>query len=374
MGKRELNMLLRLFLVLSILLAGYFLVKWTLLYLYPFVIACFLAAMLNPLVTFIEQKTPVPRGVAAAAVMCTALLLTFAGLFFLAGELFQGTAYLARKLPEHMTAFAGYLQEWIKTFLVQIYDKILSLFNGLNVTQKEAVLEQIDHLLVQASGAGSALIQNLLMHIPSLLSIFPLSMTLVVLIFLATFFMTNDWPAFSQLWKDSAPGRIKSSSLRLWQTFIETLIGWLKAQVILVFFSTLTIYIGLLLLQVEHALTIAVLIALVDLVPLVGTGIVFIPWIFYLFMSGQYTMTIGLSILYMSIVIGRQFAEPKILSSHIGVNPLIALIGLFIGFRLFGFWGLFLTPFMLIIFSTFVKTGVFRSVGQFILDENYHLR
>src|SRR5690625_6811556 len=81
--------------------------------------------------------------------------------------------------------------------------------------------------------------------------------------------------------------------------------------------SSCIILLGLFILKIEHALTIALLIGFVDVLPLIGTGLVFIPWIGYLFITNDYFLTIGLSLIYMVVVISRQFIEPKILSAHI---------------------------------------------------------
>ncbi len=367
-------MLIRAATVLLCAIAGFYVAKWTVMYLYPFLIACLLATFIHPIVTFIEKKMTIPRAVASALVIFTGLFVFMGGIVILIAEVVQGTAYLAQSIPKHITTFNTIIQKWIHAYIIPLYEKFLSLFNTLNTSQKDAIQDQIDHILSSTSAASTTFIQNGLLKIPTLLSFFPMSITILILIILATFFITNDWYHIKHIWFNSIPSRVKLPSIRVWQSFTKTLIGYFKAQMILVVMSASTIYIGLLVLNIDQALTVALLIALVDLVPLVGTGIVFIPWIIYMFLSAQYPLTIGLSLLYMIIVIGRQVIEPKILSTHIGINPLIALVGLFVGIRLFGLIGLILTPFLLIIISTFHQTGVFKGVLLFIQGKDNYLR
>src|SRR5699024_6773123 len=110
----------------------------------------------------------------------------------------------------------------------------------------------------------------------------------------------------------------------------KSLFGYIKAQCILIAISAFISLVGLLFLGMNHAFTITLIIAFVDLLPIIGTGIIFIPWIGYLFFSGDYSLTIGLTFIYMAIILIRQILEPKILSVNVGVSPLIALLTLFI--------------------------------------------
>ncbi len=85
-------------------------------------------------------------------------------------------------------------------------------------------------------------------------------------------------------------------------------------------------------------------IGLVDLLPYLGAGSVFVPWIMYLAIAGQLPQSIGLGVLYIVVLIQRQLTEPKILSKSIGLDPLATLIALFAGFKLFGILGLVAGP------------------------------
>src|SRR5699024_11772802 len=78
------------------------------------------------------------------------------------------------------------------------------------------------------------------------------------------------------------------------------------------------VYTGLLVLRIDYALTITCFIAIIDLFPFIGTGILFIPWILYMFMTAEYAMVIGLSILYMYVIVQRQLLEPKIRAASVG--------------------------------------------------------
>ena len=126
------------------------------------------------------------------------------------------------------------------------------------------------------------------------------------------------------------------------------------------------ILIGLFILRVDYAVTIALITGFVDLLPYVGTGLIFVPWIIYQAITGNIGLAIGLAVLYVVVLVQRQLMEPKVLSSNIGLDPLATLIALFIGFKLIGFLGLIVGPVALVILTTLHRANVFRDLWTFI--------
>ncbi|MEM5598483.1 AI-2E family transporter [Niallia circulans] len=142
--------------------------------------------------------------------------------------------------------------------------------------------------------------------------------------------------------------------------------GFLKAQLTLVSITTVIILIGLLILRVDYAITIALLTGIVDIIPYLGTGLIFVPWIIYEIITGQIVLAIGLSVLYIIVLVQRQIMEPKILSSNIGLDPLATLIALFVGFKLFGFIGLIVGPVSLVIVTSCIEQMYFMIYGNLL--------
>src|SRR5699024_4769605 len=150
------------------------------------------------------------------------------------------------------------------------------------------------------------------------------------------------------------PSKMNATGKNLLTQLKKALSGFFKAQLILITITAGSIYIGLLIVGIDHALTIALLAAGVDLLPYIGTGII------YLFFTGNYALTISLAFIYMFITIIRQLLEPKILSVNVGLHPLAALIALFIGLQLWGVIGLIIAPILLVILNVFYQTGIVK--------------
>ncbi|MFQ8761084.1 MAG: AI-2E family transporter [Intestinimonas sp.] len=126
--------------------------------------------------------------------------------------------------------------------------------------------------------------------------------------------------------------------------FRATAGGWLKAQgmLMLITFGELTL--GFLFLGVDLSILLAALTALVDALPVFGTGTVLIPWALLELLSGRFSMALGLFVLYLIVSLVRSLLEPKLVGDRVGLPPLAALLCMYVGFRAFGVVGMVLSP------------------------------
>lgn len=358
--------LLRFFIVLITIISIYLILQLAVPSIYPFLLAILLSLLLNPVVTFLEEKMKVPRVFATIMVMAIAFLLLIGSIIFIITELVQGTTYLAENIPEHFRTFVYVIEDFIDGQLLPLYHKLTSLFHTLSPTQQATISENLKQTINQFASVGTNFLQNFLLQIPLTLTILPESVAIVVFILIATFIMTNDWNKLVQSIKKIIPNTVHETGKNVWNHLQRAVFGFLKAQLLLISITALIIFVGLVIFRIDHAFTIALIAALVDVLPLIGTGVIFIPWILFLFLTANYSLTISITILYMVVVIQRQLFEPKILSSNIGLNPLAALVALFAGIQIWGVLGLFIGPILLIIVNAFYQAGVFNQIGQFI--------
>jgi sporulation integral membrane protein YtvI len=364
--KKYLYRTLRFFLVIGIvvlaLLSFYYLSKVT----YPFLIALVIAFLINPIVNIFEKKLRMPRGLA----VFVALIIIFAfvaGLVtLLVAELVSGANYLARVVPEHLDTLIGYIEEYITAQIIPLYNQLTSMFNQLEDGQQNTIISNIQNVGTTIGTNVGNFIQNLFGNIPVILSWFPNAATVLIFSFLATFFISKDWYRLSRISSTILPERAKTSGKTVFADLQKALFGFLKAQLTLISITTVIILIGLLVLRVDYAITIALITGIVDIIPYLGTGAVFVPWIIYEVIAGDISLAIGLGVLYLLVIVQRQIMEPKILSSSIGLDPLATLIALFVGFKLVGFLGLILGPVTLVIINTLYRANVFHDLWAFI--------
>lgn len=336
---------------------------------YPFIIGLAIALMINPIVNYLEKKGKFPRILAVSTTLIF-IIAIFAGLVtLLVSEIISGSTYLANVVPNHFERLVRYLEEYFTAQIIPIYNQLNVLFNQLDLSQQETITENIESVGTSIATTVSTWLKNILEAIPNLVSWLPGAATVFIFSALATFFISKDWNRLARLAKKVMPDKIHTSTKTVFLDLKKALVGFIKAQLTLISITAVIVLIGLLILRVDYAITISLIIGLVDLLPYLGTGAVFVPWIIYAFFTGEYHLTIGLSILYGIVVVVRQIMEPKVLSSSIGLDPLATLIALFIGFKLFGFLGLIIGPVLLVIIKTLYEARVFHDLWSFIADK-----
>lgn len=100
----------------------------------------------------------------------------------------------------------------------------------------------------------------------------------------------------------------------------------------------------------SYIFVISLVTAIIDIVPVLGTGTVLVPWLLFSFLVGDTGLGIGLLVMYVVITVVRQVIEPKLVAGQLGLPAFVTVIAMFLGVKLFGFIGLFLLP-MTIIFA-----------------------
>lgn len=335
---------------------------------YPFIIAALLVALINPLINLLQKKARFPR---VLAVLTTLLIFfsAFAGIItLLIAEIIAGSAYLADVVPVKINSIIHSIQTFFTGRIVPFYEGIALKFNALDASKQETITNSIKEASNKLSGNVTTFLQDLLSSLPSLISWIPGAATAIVFILLATFFISKDWHKLSKKLQSFLPETITRRSASVLKDLKHAGLGFLKAQFILITVTFIIIFIALLIMQVEHALTIALIIALVDLLPYLGTSAILIPWAIYELVAGSFGIGIALAALYIAVAGTRQFIEPKILSSSLDLDPLATLMSLFVGFKLFGFLGLIIGPIGLVLTTALHRTGVFKDIYKYIVQ------
>ncbi|MGN1402583.1 MAG: sporulation integral membrane protein YtvI [Bacillus sp. (in: firmicutes)] len=341
---------------------------------YPFWIGFVIAYLINPAVGMIQNVCRLPRALAVCLVLLLIVSLAIGMIALFIAEVASGANHLSQNVPIRLNALVAYGERMAETFILPSYEKVIALFSELDDRQKSAILDNIKNAGQEISSSTGAFIQDLLQNIPVIISWIPNAATALLFSVMATFFISKDWYHLRKHFQRSVPRKIRASSILVIQDLRMALFGFLKAQLILISITTILVLLGLLILRVEYAITIALVTGIVDLLPYLGSGTIFIPWIVYEIIAGDPNMAIGLSVLYFIIIIQRQIMEPKVLSQNIGIDPLATLISLFVCYSLFGLIGLAIGPLMLVLFNAMHRSGVFHDLWNFIKGDKPHAR
>ena len=137
---------------------------------------------------------------------------------------------------------------------------------------------------------------------------------------------------------------------------LEDFLKMVQVELVLIVLTTIEITFGFLTLNIENAITLGVICGILDILPYVGTTIVFLPLVIYKFIMKQYIIGSGLILLYVLVAFIRQIMEMKFMSNKLKLHPLFIMISVYIGIKLFGLIGLFIGPIYVIIVKEIIIT------------------
>jgi sporulation integral membrane protein YtvI len=317
-------------------------------YAIPFVLALITAIFLEPIVKFFMRSLHTSRLIAVTFTFILFFAIFGLGGYRLGSILIVQSVELAQNLP----AFSTKAIEFVEHYMLKLESYAINLPFDTTTT----IPQVLQALKTSATNAATTITKIVLGGVAAIPGLLIVGIIYMVALFLISLDLPRLHLSFLNLFTNSAREKVE---LVLIQLFRAT-IGFLRAQVILSVLTYVLALIGLLLLGVKYALLLSLLIVIVDILPILGTGSFLVPWAVYSFATGNSRLAIGLLILFATITIIRRIIEPKVLGSSLGISALSALISLYIGFQLLGFIGLILGPALVIIFESLRKAGFLK--------------
>lgn len=314
-------------------------------YVAPFILGYILALILEPLTKLLNERFKTPRG--AAALVCIALFILIVGI--LGGKLMVRLFSEIRSLYEALP----YFLEEISTAVNSIKIKFNNVFE-LIPDELQTFADNVTKMIVSAfSGLLGSGVKTGSLNIVSFVPNFLLSM---ILMFISAFFFIKDKHIISKFFHAQLPDYMLKGYRTIRKSIFHALEGYIKAQLIIMTIVSIICLTGLSILRSPYSLAAGVIIALIDAVPVFGSGAVLWPWAVFSMIDGNYYQAIGLLIIYGVIFITRQILEPRLVGNQIGIHPLITLMSMYIGMRVFGVLGFLIGPVIVIITKALLET------------------
>ncbi|MCS1351611.1 sporulation integral membrane protein YtvI [Mechercharimyces sp. CAU 1602] len=336
--------------------------------LYPFIIGWLIAMMIEPAVRWLHTRLRFPRWT-AVTLMLTIIIGLFTSLFlFIISRIVIEVTRLTERLPEYFNDLNQYLFNTLlheESPISRIIHQTQEYLEN-NPAQKTQIMDSIQDNMGVFTQKGTELLTKIIDWIAVFLTDLPYILTVSIFIILASFFISLKWPRLMNTGQTIIPEEIHFTLGVIFNDLRRALLGFLRAQLTLISITFMIVFIGLSILRVEYALTLALIIGFVDLLPYLGVGAAMVPWIGYQFLSGDLSLAIGLLVLYSVIVVFRQMIEPKLIGTSIGLDPLLTLISFFVGLQLFGIIGLLVGPVIMVIMLTLYRAHVFQDLWRYI--------
>lgn len=346
------------FFVILLLLAA----KYLLPVLMPFLVAFVLAFLIQRPAAWIARRLRAPKGRLSVLLLVLVYVAVFGVAFSGGGRVFAVIRefvidvpdiyrrdilpllnYVLEGVAENLSEADPFVSAQIENSLQQAVQSIGQMVSGLSVTLLQMVSEFI-------TGVPSVLIR-------------------VVLTVITSFYICSDYDRIlAALWR-LLPDRWQNLCRDIKQYGLNMIRVYIRSYSLLFLLTFTELTIGFLIFQIPHSLLVAVLIAIFDILPVLGTGGVLIPWAVILAVIGNYPLAAGILILYVIITVVRNSVEPRIVGKQIGLHPLLTLIAMFTGVSLAGLPGLILLPMAVMIFVNMEKNGAIHIFGG-VKEEN----
>ena len=337
--------------IYALIIAGivYLVFKYAIFVVMPFLLGFAVAALINPIVRFLSRRYDLKRRPAGILLLllfyATIGMLVTIGVVRLTvffGEVSGELPDLYRdRLEPALNKLFGYINSFV--------DRLYAIFGG----ESEVLSERLGGIFTSIKSSLGDTISDIsvkaLTRLSSAAAAIPGIIIELLFAVISSFFFTVDYENILSLAKRLLPKRTVDLLCRLRGRVFKVAGKYLRSYALILLITFGELSLGLVLLGVDNAVLIAFCIALFDILPVAGTGGIMIPWAIFSLIGGDWGFAVGLVVIWAVITIVRNIIEPKIVGRQVGLHPLLALIAMFVGTKLFGLVGLFLLPLTLAI-------------------------
>lgn len=322
----------------------------------PFVFGWIIALIANPLVKFFEKRLKIVRKHGTWLVIVGVLALIITGGYFL-------IAWIVRESIE----FADYLPQLYETMVQGTEDIGNNLANSLQKFKLPKEMQDgVTEFFVNMDTYVGNLIEKIgiptLSYAGDFVSSLPNLLIQTIFMFLSAYFFITDREKIMEILRKIIPQSVFDRWAWIKRMFSHAVGGYFIAQLKIMAVIAAVLFVGFLFLKVEYAILWALLIAFLDFMPFLGTGTAIWPWAAFQLMRGNYSMAVGLMILYLVCLLLHQLLQPKFVGDTVGIDPLTTLIFMFIGYRISGLIGMILALPVGIVVMNLYKAGAFDKI------------
>ncbi len=350
--KTILNLLMYVFGILLICLLLPKLIKFFM----PFVIGWIIAMIANPLVRFFEKRLKIVRKHGTWMVIAGVLALVVGVCYLLLAWLVREGIGFVQQLPQMYSAIAqGFrdignnLSEMLLKWKipVDVNHEISDFFANIDVYLGDLV-GKLGVPTLSVAGDMVSQLPNLLIQ--------------AIFMFLSAYFFIADREKISKGLRKLLPQSLFDKAAWIKRMFSRAVGGYFKAQLKIMVVIAGILFVGFLILGVDYAALWAVVIALLDFLPFLGTGTAIWPWAVFQLLTGDYSMAIGLMVIYLICLLVHQLLQPKFVGDTIGIDPLTTLIFMFIGYRISSVIGMIIAVPVGMILMSLYQAGAFDQI------------
>lgn len=320
----------------------------------PFLIALVVAWMLHPPVRWLQRKL----GVSRRLLTMVLVILCYAAV----GGALYGIGYAAFTQVRQLVENWHYIRQSLLDIAATLSAFFYRLTDSLPDSVAGAVDGMLDNLLDWVQAFLPTALDVSLGGVGAVVTRIPSFVVATVVFMMASYFITADYPRLRFLATDRLPPSVREFGSNFRRIFKEAFGGYIKSQLILSFGVFCILAVGFAVIGQSYGLLLALIFAVLDFIPIIGSGTIMVPWAVVALALGNWQMTVKLMVIWGLIVLFRRVAEPKILGEQTGLAPILSLIGIYVGMEAGGVLGMICGPLLLLVLINLWKLGTFDNV------------
>lgn len=320
----------------------------------PFIIAIPIAAMLQPVIRFCDRRLKMKRGVTSLILVLLLLGLLYGVLSWFIGFLIEVISPIVDKPDNILTTTIDNITQAVKSIDKYAFENFPDLYPQLS--------ESMSNMLTELTNWGTDIAKEIGTHIISVATSLPYIIIYISFLAMALYFISRDYDDIRSYLPGGKRRNQDSGTSRLTNSAIRSLIGYLRVQGT---FSLMVLIISLIILHAfrfAYASAIAVLAAFLEMIPMIGSGLLYILMGIVFFLSGNVPAGIQVLLLTGFLQLMRRILEPKLMSSSMRITPLQSLIGMFVGMRFGGIPGLIGGPVLMSVLVGALRGPTYQSL------------
>ncbi|MGB4438693.1 MAG: sporulation integral membrane protein YtvI [Sedimentibacter sp.] len=328
----------------------YFIFVYMIHWVMPFIIGFLIALALRPVTKLVNRLVnSTGKGVALFVVaMFYAVVAIIIWLLF---------TFLFAQITDLFNVMPDLYFNRLEPLLLEFNDWIVANTETISPDAANTISQVITNGISYISDIIKNVSINVVLFVTTLISNFPLYLISVIFTIVLSVFISVEYNNLTTFIKRQLPDKFNATFQEARIFLTGTLWKMIKSYILILFITFVELLIGLTILDVTYALPIAAIVAILDIMPIVGTGGIIIPWAIVELILDNYRLGGGLLILYVTVTVVRNIVEPRIVGHQIGLHPIITITAMYAGLRLFGFVGFIIAPVIAILVKYLNDTG-----------------
>ncbi len=326
-------------------LAFRFLLPWTA----PMLLAFAAAVAIEPAVEALCRRR-FPRSAAAGVCVLSFLALFGAFMWFLLSRLFSEVQHLGEHLPELIAGVSDFIGRWQSRF-GGMASRLPESLAGVLDSAVTGIMDYLSSLPASLSARAVSALSGFVSNLPTWL-------LFAVTWLMGLYFISAAYPRFVRFLRSQIPPKTFERVRRVKRDLQQSLGKYLKAQLIMSGITFVEMLIAFALLRVDYALVLAIVVAIIDALPVFGAGTVLLPWAAWELIAGDPGRGLGLAISYGASAVLRSCIQAKLLGDQLGLHPIATLLAIYAGWKAIGVWGMILFPIAAISLKKLNDSGI----------------